>query len=155
MRRAPGRRGTVAVLGAIAAAALALIVAELVKAGDEPPLPVVAKPCAARPLFTGSGVDATIQRVVLDGIDRAACSVGSTREQFVLSLAPGGSHGRTRERRIAALRRGLRRAIDAGESRGDVPGLLGPLLRTLAEHAPIDQILEGRASLGGILGALG
>jgi hypothetical protein len=145
----------IALLGAIAAAALALIGAELVAAGDAPSLPSVAKPCAARPLFTGGGIDSTVQRVVLDGIDRAACSVGSTREQFALSLAPGGSHGQTHARRVAALRRGLVRAIDAGESRGDVPALLAPVLRRLAEHAPIDQILEGRLSLGGILGALG
>jgi hypothetical protein len=144
-----------AALAAVVAAALALIGVELVTAGDAPSLPVVAKPCAARPLFTGGGLDATIQRVVLDGIGRAACSAGSTREQFVLSLAPGGSHGRTRARRVAALRRGLVRAIDAAEIRRDVPALLAPVLRRLAEHAPIDQILEGRLSLGGILGALG
>jgi hypothetical protein len=116
---------------------------------------VVAKPCNPRALFTGGGIDATVQRVVLDGIDRAACSVGTTREEFVLSLAPGGSHGDTRARRVAALRRGLVRAIAQGETRGDVPALLAPVLRRLAEHAPIDQILEGRLSLGGILGALG
>jgi hypothetical protein len=153
MPRPVGR--PIVILGAVVAAALALICVELVRADEAPSLPVVAKPCAARPLYAGGGIDATVQRVVLDGIDRGACSIGSTREQFVLSLAPGGSHGRTREKRIAALRRGLVRAIAVGESRGDVPALLAPVLRRLAEHAPIDQILEGRLSLGGILGALG
>jgi hypothetical protein len=149
-----GRRPTV-ILGAVVAAALALIAAELVTAHRQSALPAVAKPCTKRSLFSGSGIDATVQRVVLDGIARGACRSGATREQFALSLAPGGSHGRQRARRIAALRRGLVSAIDDGEARGDVPPLLAPLLRRLAEHAPIDQILEGRLSLGGILGALG
>jgi hypothetical protein len=146
-------RRAAAVLCAGVAAALALLGAELVSSHNAGAAPRVAAPCAARALFGGGGIDATVQRVVLDGLDIAACRLQTTREQLVLSLAPG-AHGppRVRAHRIAALRAGLRRAIDRGVARGDVPSLLAPVIRQVVEHAPIAQILEGRISLGGIFG---
>lgn len=140
-------------LAAVLAAALALIGVEVVSSHNGGESPRVAAPCATRALFGGSGIDATVQRVVLDGLDIAACRLGTTREGLVLSLAPvANTQPRARARRIAALRAGLRRAVDRGEARGDVPGLLAPVIRQVVEHAPIDQILEGRISLGGIFG---
>ena len=41
------------------------------------------------------GIDATIQRIVLDGLDGAACRLHTTREELVLSIGGGGA-GRTR-----------------------------------------------------------
>jgi hypothetical protein len=146
-------RWTIAALAATGAAALALIGAEIVSSSSAGDTPRVSAPCAARTLFGGGGIDATVQRVVLDGLDLAACRLQTTREQFVLSLAPGAKgQPHERARRIAALRAGLRRAVDRGEARGDVPPLLAPVIRQVVEHAPIGQILEGRISLGGIFG---
>ena len=43
----------------------------------------------ARTTFAGSGLDATVQQVVLDGLDGAACRLGTTREELVLSFGSG------------------------------------------------------------------
>jgi hypothetical protein len=146
-------RSAIAVLAAPVAAALALIGAEVVSSRSAGDTPRVAAPCAARGLFGGAGIDATVQRVVLDGLDIAACRLHTTREQLVLALAPGAKgQPRERARRIAALRTGLRRSVDRGEARGDVPSLLAPVIRQVVEHAPIGQILQGRISLSGIFG---
>jgi hypothetical protein len=142
-------RWPIVALAAIVAIALALLGAELVSARSGGDAQLVAAPCSARAPFGGGGIDSTVQRIVLDGLDLAACSLGTTREQLVLSVAPGAKGDpRVRARRIAALRAGLLRAVDRGEKRGDVPGLLAPVIRQIVKHAPIDQILEGRASPG-------
>jgi len=76
-------------LVALFAAALVLIGVELVLAARTSPVRI-ASPCAARPLFPGHGLDAGTQRVVLDGLGRAACSLGVSREALVLSFAGSG-----------------------------------------------------------------
>ena len=38
--------------------------------------------------FEGEGLDATVQRIALDGLNGAACELGVTREDLVLSLDP-------------------------------------------------------------------
>ena len=108
---------------------------------------------SARP-FPGSGLDGTVQRVVLDGLDGAACRLGTSRERLVLSLAgdssqrlPGG-----RAATDAAVRAGLLRALDEAASRGDVPALLTPLLRRVVQTVPLDKLIRGAVSLQGLFG---
>ena len=141
------------VLAALVGAAAVLIAAELLSGAGEGDAALVKRPCASRALYEGSGFDATVQRVVLDGLDIAACRRGTTREQLVLTLAPGAK-GRSpaRDRAAEALRAGLMRAVDRGRARGDVPALLAPVLERLVQHAPIEDLLQGRFSLGSIFG---
>ncbi len=75
------------VLIALLVAAVALVGVELGK-GAASSGPTVTNPCKPRAPFPGSGLDATIQRIVLDGLDGAACSLHTTREELVLSLGP-------------------------------------------------------------------
>jgi hypothetical protein len=141
------------VLAALLAAAVVLIGVELASSAGDRDAALVKRPCATRPLYAGSGFDATVQRIVLDGLGDTACRLGTTREQLVLTLAPGAKGSSPeRDRAAEALRAGLLRALDRGEQRGDVPGLFAPVLRRLLEHAPIEDLLQGRFSLGSLFG---
>ena len=109
---------------------------------------------AARAGRTG-GIDTTIQRIVLDGLDGAACRLHTTREELVLSLG-GGELGGTRKWDAhtieVALRAGLLRSVDAAVQRGDVPGFLAPALRGIVERAPLGKLVRGGISLQDLLG---
>lgn len=130
-------------LVALFCAAAALIAVELVLAARTTPVRIE-RPCATRPLFPGHGVDAGTQRVVLDGLGRAACSLGVTREALVLSFAGSGDQlGRPNKQVEQAVRTGLDDALTDATKRGEVPALLAVVLRTAIDHAPIDQLISG------------
>lgn len=135
---------------ALFAAAVALIAAELTLDAVRPPVRVQ-RPCAARTLLAGYGVDAATQRIVLDGLGRAACRLNVTREELVLSLAPqtGTRLHRPPQEVERALRKGLEQALDASRDRGEIPGPLAFVLRKLVEHAPLDRLVRGQLSGSG------
>jgi hypothetical protein len=119
------------VLVALLLSGVALAGVELGKGALDEPAPKIANPCHPREGRTG-GIDATIQRIVLDGLDGAACRLHTSREELVLSLGgPGlGVTRRWDEHTIeVALRAGLLRSVDDAEQRGDVPSFLAPALR--------------------------
>jgi len=106
----------------------------------------VAGVCVPHALYPGGGVDATAQRIVLDGLARASCRLGVTREQLVLSLAPSsGEHLKQPTPKVErALRTGLTNAVDAAEHRGELSGVVALLVREAVQHAPLDRLVEGR-----------
>lgn len=138
------------VLVALLLSGAALVGVELGKGALDEPAPKIANPCQPREGRTG-GIDATIQRIVLDGLDGAACRLHTSREELVLSL--GGGVGVTRrwdKHTIeVALRAGLLRSVDEAVQRGDVPSFLAPALRQLVESAPLDQLVRGGIGLLG------
>lgn len=139
-------------LALLLAAGVVLVGVELGKGAlDEPP-PKLADPCLPRHGRTG-GIDATIQRVVLDGLDGAACRLHTTREELVLSLAPqSGVRRRWDEHTIdVAVSAGLLRSIDAADRRGDLPGFVASLMRNVVRRAPIGALVRGGLSLRGLL----
>jgi hypothetical protein len=140
-------------LAALLAAAVVLAAVELGKGAAAPVSPELANPCRPRAAH-GSGFDAAIQRIVLDGLDGAACRLHTTREELVLSLGSGtGVRRRWDPHTIeVALRAGLLRSVDEAERRGDVPGFLAPALRRLVEAAPLEQLIEGGIRLRDLLG---
>jgi hypothetical protein len=134
------------VLVALLLSGAALVGVELGKGALDEPAPRIANACQPREGRTG-GIDATIQRIVLDGLDGAACRLHTTREELVLSLDGGGRwDAHTIE---VALRAGLLRSVNEAEDRGDVPSFLAPALRSIVEHAPIDQLVRGGLELFG------
>jgi hypothetical protein len=146
--------GAQAVLAALLVACLVLVAVELAKGAASEPPPKLASPCRSRDVQV-SGFDATVQRIVLDGLDGAACRLHTTREELVLSLDPQTGERRWDRRTIErALRAGLLRAVDQAERRGDIPGFAAPLLRQLVESAPIDQLIRGGIGLQDLLGSL-
>jgi hypothetical protein len=142
------------VLVALLLSGVALVGVELGRGALDEPSPKIANPCQPREGPTG-GIDATIQRIVLDGLDGAACRLHTTREELVLSLG-GSGLGVTRRWDAhtieVALRAGLLRSVDAAVQRGDVPEFLAPALRGIVERAPIGQLVRGGISLSDLLG---
>jgi hypothetical protein len=132
----------------------ALVGVELGKGALSEPSPKIADPCVPRDGRTG-GIDATLQRIVLDGLDGAACRLHTTREELVLSIG-GGGVGVTRtwdEHAIeVALRAGMLRAVDAAEQRGDLPGFVADALRGVVERAPLGKLIRGGFKLSDLLG---
>jgi len=143
-------RGAVAVLVAVLAASVALLVAELATSAAQEGVEIE-NPCGARAPFPGSGIDGVTQRIVLDGLDGAACRLHTSREELVLSLGNGKRRwdARTIE---TALRAGLLRAVDDAEQRGDLPSFLAPLVRRVVESTPLEKLVEGGISLRDLLG---
>jgi hypothetical protein len=148
-RRAQG----LVALAALAAAAVALIAVELSQGALSFGESKVADPCAQRAPYPGTGFDATIQRIVLDGLDGAACELGTTREELVLAFDPAlGADVRWDKATIErAVRSGLNEAIDDAEARGSIPGLAATLMREVVARAPIDWLIEGGAGIAGFL----
>ena len=110
-------------------------------------------PCTATTPSLGGGFDAALQRIILDGLNGAACRLHTTREELVESFGSGSSRW-SDEQVQQAVRIGLVEAIDEAERRGDVPGIVAPLLREAAKHAPIKFLIENGTSLTGLLGQL-
>ena len=110
-------------------------------------------PCTTTTRSLGGGFDATLQRIILDGLNGAACRLHTTREVLVQSLG-GGSSRWSDEQVQQAVRIGLVQAIDKAERRGDVSGIVAPLLREAAKHAPIKFLIENGSSVTDLLGQL-
>jgi hypothetical protein len=142
------------VLVALLLGGVALVGVELGKGALNEPSPKLADPCKPRGGSTG-GIDATIQRIVLDGLDGAACRLHTTREELVLSLGGSGLGVSRRwdEHTIeVALRAGLLRSVDEAERRGDIPSFLAPLVRGFVERAPLKRLIQGGFKLSDLLG---
>jgi hypothetical protein len=138
---------------ALLLAAVTLIAVELGK-GAASSGPTVANPCKPRTPFPGHGLDATIQRIVLDGLDGAACRLHTSREELVLSLGPD-SEARPRrwdEHTIeVAVRAGLRRSVDEAEQRGNIPPFVARVARRVVAEAPIDVLIRGGIRLSDLI----
>jgi hypothetical protein len=139
----------VAILAALVLGAVTLVAVELANGAAEPVPPVSKPPCQPRPPFEGGGISGTIQRVVLEGLDGAACRLGTTREELVLSLSPSSSSSRRWDRRTieAAIRAGLNEAIDNEQRQGKIPSFLVPALHRIVDETPFDQLIQGGIKL--------
>jgi len=144
----------IAILGALVAGVSILLVVELANGAASSVSPTVAEPCVQRAAFQGHGIDATVQRVVLEGLDGAACKLGTSREQLVLSLSPASRGTLRRNRRTieVAIRGGLSHAIDSEAEQGRIPALLVPLLHRLVQKTPFDRLIRGGLSLSDLIG---
>src|SRR5262249_2393982 len=81
------RRGRIAP-SAPCAGAVALLVVELALGALHFGSTKLADPCVSKPAFSGGGIDGAIQRFALEGLNGAACKLGTTREALVLSFVP-------------------------------------------------------------------
>jgi hypothetical protein len=140
------------------AAAAVLIAVELSLGASTFGEDTVDDPCTATVEFPGEGLDATIQRIVLSGLNGAACELGTSREELVLSFVPEAPGAEpipwdraTIER---AVRSGLLRAVDDAEEQGSIGGLTATILREVIERAPIDWLIEGGEAVAGLLDSL-
>ena len=146
------RRIAVGVLVALFVGAVALVGIEFANGAAEAGALAVRDPCEPRSAFPGQGLDATLQRLVLDGLDGAACELGATREELVLSLSPRSNadirwDDETIER---ALRAGLLGAIDDAERRGSLNAIVASLVRPLVERTPVQWLIDGGQGVAGL-----
>jgi hypothetical protein len=134
------------VLAVLFAAAAVLVGIELglgaAHAGDVH----LADPCVSHNNSAGGA----IQRVILDGLDGAACRLHVSREELVLSVGSNSPfHTHWSKHRIdVALRAGLLRAVDEAERRGDMPSFLADPVRRAIKRLPIDRLISGAIRLG-------
>ncbi len=142
------------VLAALLVGAVLLIGVEAARGRSNHPVQI-ADPCVPRALPAASGLDGTVQEVVLAGLDRAACSLGASREAVVLSIAgssAGGGPHLTTASVTAAVRAGLLGSLAEAVQRGDVPSFAAPLLERLIKDTPIEQLVRGGFSLQNLFG---
>jgi hypothetical protein len=143
-----------AALAALLVAAAVLLAVELGLGATGYGSGKLADPCRPH-TFAGSGLDATVQQIVLDGLDGAACRLGTTREELVLSFGSDTGYPPRRWDQHTvevAVRAGMFAAVSDAEHRGEIPGLLATLLRHGIEAAPLDQLIRGAISLRDLIG---
>ena len=98
-----------------------------------------ADPCAARTVTSQSeGIEGLTERLVLIGVDDAACTLGVSREAFTLELA---SQGNPTDAEIDALRQGLLSAVDEMEDDGSLPPA-SQLVDEALESADLDDFVK-------------
>jgi hypothetical protein len=149
------KHGAVAVLVALVAGVGALIAIEFANGASDFGTVQREDPCTAQDDFSGSGLDATLQRIALSGLNGAACELGVTREELVLSFAPSVAPKEIKWDQATverAVRNGMLRAVDDAEERGSLPGVAAFLLREVIERAPIDWLIKGAGELGDLFG---
>ncbi len=144
-RARPAKRATVGI-GVVALVGLALLATEFAAGARDVGKYTAADPCTAGPdPYSGDGLDGTVQRIALSALNGAACELGTTREQLVLSVDPDSGYDHvtwdddTVER---ALRVGARRAIDDADERDSIPGWIASVLHLAADRAPIGWLTE-------------
>jgi hypothetical protein len=125
------------VVATLVAAAVALIAVELGMGAIGFGEAGLADPCTAKPHLSEGGifgsVDAAVQRFALSGLNGAACSLHTTREELVLSFTPALGTTKVRWSRSTietALRSGMRRA--AHDTAG---GIFGDVLSFVLDNA--------------------
>jgi hypothetical protein len=131
-------------LAILLAAAAALLVVELSLGAFGFGKPELAAPCTSKPAFEGGGIDGEVQRFALSGLNGAACKLGTTREELVLSFVPAAGTTDVRWDRETiedALRAGFDRAFDDLEERGIAGYVIGNVLEVIV-GAPLDFFLD-------------
>jgi hypothetical protein len=152
------RRQGIIGLTAVGVAAAALIIAELAAGAVGFGASKAKDACTSRASFSGTGLDATIQRVVLNGLNGAACELGTSREELVLSFDPSLSTEPIRWDHATierSVRAGLLRAIADERARGSISSSTAVVLTQLAERAPLDWLIDRGSAIQKILQGLG
>lgn len=98
-----------------------------------------ADPCQARTVTsTAGGIDGLSERLVLLGLDGAACTLGVSREQLALSLAQSGT---VSDAEVDALHSGLLSAVARMKSDGSLPPA-SDLVDEALDSADLNRYLE-------------
>lgn len=142
------------VLAGMLAAGGVMIALELSKGARTYGQVELADPCEPREPFPGDGLEASLQRVMLDGLDGAACSLDASREELVLSFVPEVAPKEIRwdDATIeSAVRSGLEHSIDAAVARETIGEVRATILRELVRRAPIQWMIDGGASLAAVI----
>lgn len=123
----------VRVLAALLVVGCLVVAAELAAGALDFGETTIGDPCTTEARFEGGGIDGAVQRFALSAVSGAACELGTSREELVLSLVPsaGGKVKWDRETINEALRAGVRRAARDIGGEGALGSLLGGLLEQI------------------------
>jgi hypothetical protein len=135
-------------VAALVGAAIALLAVEVALGAIHHGRVELQNPCVERSAFRGGGLDGAVQQLALDGLDGAACRLGTSREELVLSLSPGLADKPVRwdPPTIAqALTAGFDRAVHQAADRGGLEGIAARVIGRLRASAILDWLL-GRLS---------
>jgi hypothetical protein len=142
------RRGAATIVVACSAS-VALVVVYLLLDGASYKPAAVADPCLQRPTIAFSGVAESVEQVVLSAADGAACALGASREDLILSLrseddleAFARRHDVDQDALERAVRDAIVRAVDDAESTDSISSSLAGVLRTAAENFPLSLLLS-------------
>jgi MFS family permease len=145
-------RHAIGAAGAVMVLTVALVAAEFREGARTYGTRTYVDPCRAPadPFPQGDGLDGTLQRITLGALNGAACELGTSREELLLSLEPKSGFGPkvhwTQDTLEDALEAGLVRAIEDADERDTIPSLAARAMKFLAERAPIDWVL-GRVDI--------
>ena len=136
------RRGKL-VLCALGAGAALLIAIELALGAIGFGTTTLADPCTSKPAFEGGGLDGALQRFALSGLNGAACELGTSREELVLSFSPSaGTKIRWDKATIdSAVKAGFDRAAHDTAGNGVLGSLLSAVLREVVAD-PVAWLLD-------------
>jgi hypothetical protein len=137
------------------AAGVALLVVELNRGAESYGAVRSLPACASTGVYPGGGFDAALQRIAISGLYGAACELGATREELVLSFVPSVAPKEIRwdrETVESAVRAGLLRAIDDAEREESIGDLTAAILREVVERAPLDWLLDRAGEVRALLG---
>ena len=144
--RSPAGPWPLVVAGVLTVGAVGFVVAEWNRGAQEFGRYEAVDPCtASADTYPGKGLDGTVQRIALGGLNGAACDLGTSREELVLSLDPNSGIGDVtwdRDTAGKAIQSGTARAIDDAVERGTLPSWAGRALRFVVERAPIQWLLD-------------
>ncbi len=139
------------VAAVVASTALVLVYLALGGGGYEPS--AVADPCASRAVPAApegaAEASAVAQHIVLVGLDRTACRLGTSREALALALVdPDGveellvTEDRTSEEISTALQEGVGEAVADATAAGVVDEALSTFLTGAVDVMPVDQLVR-------------
>jgi hypothetical protein len=132
------RRGRIILL-MLGGAALSLIVVELALGAISFGESRLANPCTSKPAFKGGGLDGAVQRFALSGLNGAACELGTTREELVLSFVPAADAKKIRWDR-ATIDRALKAGLDRAAKDTAGGGFLGQAFSFVLREILADPI---------------
>ncbi len=140
MRRLSGSRIVLLVLGA---AAVTLIAVELGMGAIGFGEAHLANPCTTKPHVSEGGffgsIDAAVQRFALSGLNGAACSLHTSREELVLSFAPSLGTKKVRWDK-ATIRKALRAGFERAAHDTAGGGIFGNALAFVMREAIADPL---------------
>jgi hypothetical protein len=138
---------------------LALVAAYVALGGGRYQPTAVADPCQQRTWQGTSGLQESLEQIVLSALDGAACELGVSREELVLALRNSDTlarfadrHGITTDQANAAVTKAVARSIDDAQQAGVLPGFIANIVRSVTKNLPPQDLLALLDRLRGVLG---
>lgn len=112
-----------------------------------------ANPCEVREWRNPSGIEESVEQILLSGLDGAACTIGVTREELALAFATsatlrefGSVQGIDDDRLEDILRDGLRRAVRDAQRAEVIGPVIAVIVGQAVDRVNIDGLIDAYRS---------